>query len=100
MAKVQVKLPPHVAQMLNAKSSGWLVLEEETKDQTTVSSLLSSLIANYSGFRETVYNPEAGSLNEQIGVVLNEKLLTLDEISQTTLVENDSILILPLYYGG
>jgi hypothetical protein len=100
MAKVKVRLPPHIAQMLNAQSSGWLVLEEDVPDKTTLNNLLSSLVANYPGFRETVYNPDAGSLNDQIGVVLNEKLLTLDELSQTQLVENDHVLILPLYYGG
>jgi|WetSurMetagenome_2_1015567.scaffolds.fasta_scaffold573168_2 hypothetical protein len=100
MAKVRVRLPPHIAQILNANSSGWLVLERDITQKTTVSTLLASLVETCPGFRETVFNPDVGLVNEQIGVVLNEKLLTLEEISQTGLGENDSILLLPLYYGG
>lgn len=100
MAKVQVRLPPHIAQMLNPESSAWMVLEEEIQDRKTVSCLLASLVANYPGFRETVYNPDAGVINEQIGIVLNDRLLTFEEISDTILKENDSITIIPLYYGG
>ena len=100
MAKVEVRLPPHISNMLDGKSSGWLVLEEEIDESTTVINLLSTLVATYPGFRETVYNPEVGSINEQLGVVVNDKLLTYQQISQTRLAENDSILLLPLYYGG
>ena len=100
MAKVRVRLPPHIAQTLDSNSSGWLVLEREITEKATVSNLLASLVVNYPGFRETVFNPDVGLVNEQIGVVLNEKLLTLEEISQTGLGENDIILLLPLYYGG
>ncbi len=100
MPRVQVKLPPHIAQMLNSESSEWMVLEEEIKDRITVINLLASLVVNYPGFRETVYNPNAGVINEQIGVILNGRLLTFEEISQTVLRENDSITIIPLYYGG
>jgi len=100
MAKVKVKIPPHVAQMLKPDFSGWLVLEEELKDGMTVSHLLTSLVLTYPGFRETVYNPDAGVISDQIGVVLNDRLLTFHEISQTLLRGNDSITILPLYYGG
>jgi len=44
MAKVKVKIPPHVVQMLKPGLSGWLVLEEELKDGMTVSHLLGSLV--------------------------------------------------------
>jgi len=100
MAKVNVRIPPHVAVMLNAGSSGWLVIQEELKGRMTVSDLLFSLVLTYPGFRETVYNPDVGVVNEQIGIILNDKLLAFEEISRTMLKENDSITILPLYYGG
>jgi hypothetical protein len=100
MAKIRVRLPPHIAQMLDARSSGWLELEKEVKERTTINNLLTSLVADYPGFRETVYNPNAGVINDQIGVVLHDRLLTFEEISQTILQENDTITILPLYYGG
>ncbi len=100
MAKVQVRIPPHVAKMLDAGSSGWLVLEQELNKPLTVSDLLSSLVMSYPGFRETVYNPNVGVINDQVGLILNDRMLTFEEISQTVLRENDSITIVPLYYGG
>lgn len=100
MVKVMVRLPPHIAQMLNPKLSSWLELEEEVKDRTTVNNLLSYLVTNYPGFRETVYNPNAGEISDQIGVVLNDRLLTYRKITHTILKDNDVITIVPLYYGG
>ena len=100
MAKVQVRIPPHVAKMFDAGSSGWLVIEQELNKPLTVSDLLSSLVMTYPGFRESVYNPNAGVINDQIGLILNDRMLTFKEISKTTLKDNDSITIVPLYYGG
>ena len=100
MAKVQVRIPPHVAKMLDAGSSGWLLLEQELNKPLTVSDLLSSLVMTYPGFRESVYNPSAGVINDQIGLILNDRMLTFEELSKTTLKDEDSITIVPLYYGG
>lgn len=100
MAKVQVRLPSHIAKLIDAKSSSWLAFEKDIGENTTVRTLLSSLASTYPGFRETMYNPDVGLVNEQVGVVLNDRLLTFEEISQIKLSDSDTILLIPLYFGG
>ena len=86
--------------MLDAKASGWLTLEKEIEEDTTTSDLLSDLVATYPGFRQAVFNPDTGHLNDQMNVVLNDKPLTFLEVTQTKLIDGDTIVFLPIYYGG
>jgi molybdopterin converting factor small subunit len=81
-------------------SEGWVTVKRNVEDGATVAALLADLVATYPGFRESVYNPESGVVNEQIGVVLNGKLLTFSDISETRLSNNDEVLVQPIYSGG
>ncbi len=100
MIKIKLRLPSWIAAKLEVKSSGWLTLEKEVGEGSTIGDFLAGMVMTYSGFRETVYNPDAGLVNEQINVVLNDRLLTFQEISQVKLSDGDIIALLPLYYGG
>ncbi len=80
--------------------TGWSGIEREVADGTTVLELLSDLAAAYPEFRESVFNPDVGTLNEQIGVVLNDVLLTFEEVNHTRLVDEDIVTLLPIYSGG
>ncbi len=100
MGRVRLKLPSWVAAMLDAKAPGWLTLEKEIEEDATISDLLTSLVATCPGFRQAVFNPDTGHLNDQINVVLNDKLLTFQEMTQTKLRDGDTIVLVPIYYGG
>ncbi len=100
MGRVRLKLPSWIATMLDEKASDWLTLEKEIEEDATISDLLTSLVATYPGFRQAVFNPDTGHLNDQINVVLNDKLLTFQEVTQTKLRDGDTIVLVPIYYGG
>lgn len=100
MAKIKLRLPSWIAAKLEVKSSGWLTLEKEVGEGSTISDFLVGMVMTYPGFREAVYNPDAGLVNEQINVVLNDRLLTFREISRAKLIDGDTIVLLPIYYGG
>jgi molybdopterin converting factor small subunit len=100
VAKVRIRLPSHIARMLEPGTSGWLELEKEVGAETTVSELLSGLVLTHPGFRQWVFNPDVGVVNEQVNVVLNDELLTFAEISQTRLADGDTLGLLPIYSGG
>jgi molybdopterin converting factor small subunit len=100
MARVRMRLPSHIAKMLDPENSGWLELEKEIGDETTVSEFLSGLVLTHPGFRQWVFNPDVGVVNEQVNVVLNDELLTFAEISQTRLADGDTLSLLPIYSGG
>jgi hypothetical protein len=76
MAKVKLKVPSWIAAKLGFDCTGWFTLEQEVKEGASVADFLTAAAASYPGFREAVYNPDAGSVTEQISLVLNERLLT------------------------
>ena len=100
MPKVRLELQPWIAAKLGAKSTGWLTLEQEVVEDTTINDFLTTMIESYPNFRELIYNPDTGIVTEQINFVLNDRLLTFQEISETRLTDGDIILIIPLYTGG
>jgi molybdopterin converting factor small subunit len=100
MYKVELKLPSWVATSLDPKADGWLTVDKEVAPGTTVGRLLEEIAASSKDFRETVYNPAVGLVSEQINVLLNNTLLSYQEITQTKLNNGDSLLLLPVYFGG
>ena len=100
MHKVALKLPSWIAARLDANSSGWLTLEKEVAEGTTINDFLMGMVVAYPGFREAVYNPDTGLPTEQVNFVLNGRLLNFREMSQIILTDGDTIVLIPLYYGG
>jgi molybdopterin converting factor small subunit len=100
VVSVVASFPSFVFGTGTGKAGSQVELRKDLPDGTTVIRLLSDLVTGYPGFREAVFNPESGTVNEQIGVILNDTLLTFAEITETTLKEGDSLTILPIYAGG
>ena len=100
MPKVTLELPSWIAAKLEAKSSGRLTLEKEITEGTTINDFLMDMVVAYPGFREAVYNPDTGLPTEQVNFVLNGRLLTFQDMSQIKLTDRDTIILIPLYFGG
>jgi len=100
MPKVTLKLPSWIAAKLDMNSSGWLTLEKEVAESTTINDFLLGMVAAYPGFREAVYNPDTGLPIEQLNFVLNNRLLTYREMSEIKLSNGDTVILIPLYTGG
>ena len=100
MSKVQLKLPPFFASMLNEPGTDWLIIENEIEDGTTIGDLLEGLASSYPGFRKVVFNPDAGEVSEQVLVVLNDELLQEPDVSESKLNDGDRVILLHVYTGG
>jgi len=100
LGKVQIKLPPWMANLMNAGDTEWFTLEKEIKEGTTVGELLTELARNHAGFRTAVFNPDAGSFSDQLVVVLNDSLLPQSEAAGVRLSPGDNIMLLQVYSGG
>ncbi len=100
MSKVQLKIPPFLASMLNAQSSDWLIIENEIEEGATIGDLLVDFACSHTGFRKVLFNPDAGEVSEQVLVILNGSLLQEPEVAETELNDGDSITLLPVYSGG
>ena len=100
MPRVKLKLPSWIATIIEAKASGWLTVEKDVADGTTINDVLIDFITTYPGFREAVFNPDSGLPTEQLNFVLNSRLLTYQEVLHTKLSDGDTVVLIPIYFGG
>ncbi len=100
MIEVSIMLPSFVFRMSSYATGKWIESTRELGGTATVADVLADLVATHPGFRDAVYDPECGAVNDEIGVVLNGELLTFDEISGKKLSDGDIVQVQPAYSGG
>jgi molybdopterin converting factor small subunit len=100
LGKVQLKIPPFFAYIMESSTSDWFVLEREIGKETTICNLLTDIAISNSEFREVVFNPDTGIISDQINIILNQKLLNFPRGMDTKLRDGDVVTLLPLYSGG
>jgi len=100
MIKIKLRLSSWVAAKLGDEHSGWLTLEKEVGEGSTISDLLAEIVMTYPGLREAVYSPDTGLVDKRINVALNDYFLNFREISQVKLSDGDTIFLFPSHWGG
>ena len=100
MIKIKLRLSSWVAAKLGDENSGWLTLEEEVGEGSTISDLLVGIVMTYPGLREAVYSPDTGLVDKRINVALNDLFLNSREISQVKLSDGDTVFLFPSHWGG
>ena len=100
MIKIKLRLSSWVAAKLGDEHSGWLTLEKEVGEGSTISDLLVGIVMTYPGLCEAVYSPDTGLLDERINVALNDHALNSREISRVKLSDGDTIMLFPSHWGG
>ncbi len=100
MGKVQLKIPPWIASLLNKQSSDWFILEQEIGEGATIGGLLAALTFSNADFRKVVFNPDIGKVSDQLMVLLNDNLLQDSDVEEVGLSDGDSVTLLPVYAGG
>jgi molybdopterin converting factor small subunit len=97
--KVQLRITPSISSILNAEG-GWLTFEREIRAESTIGDFLADLAISYPDFKNIVFNPDTGRINDLIQVVVNDTLIHLPEGSETTLKDGDKVVLVPVYTGG
>ena len=100
MIKIKLRLSSWIAAKLEGEHSGWLTLEKEVGEGSTIRDLLVGIVMTYPGLRKAVYSPDTGLVNERINVALNDHLLTSHEVLGAKLSDGDTIILLPSSWGG
>ena len=100
MGKVQIKIPPFFAYIMDPGASDWFVLEREIGKETTICDLLTDIALSNSEFRAAVFNPAEGTVSDRINIVLNQKLLNFPSEMDTKLSDGDVVTLLPMYSGS
>ena len=100
MIKIKLRLSSWVTAKLGVEHSGWLTLEKEVKESSTISDLLSGLVTTYPGLGAVVDSPDTGVVDMRINVALNDRLLDSREILRRKLSDGDTVFLFPSSWGG
>ena len=100
MIKIKLRLSSWVAAKLGDEHSGWLTLEKEVGEGSSISDLLGGIVMTYPGLRGAVYNPGTEMVDERINVALNDQFLNSRDMSQVKLNDGDTIMLFPSHWGG
>ena len=99
MIKIKLRLSSWVAAKLGEEHSGWLTLEKEITEGSSISDLLAGIATTYPGLRESVFNPDTGRVDERINVALNDQVLNSRDMSQVKLNDGDTIMVVHSHWG-
>lgn len=86
--------------MMEPRGSGSLVLYKKLGEGATIGKLLEELAAAYPNFRTAVFNPDMGTVADQVVVVLNDALVQRDDPTEIELKDGDRVMLLPQFAGG
>jgi molybdopterin converting factor small subunit len=100
MIKIKLRLSSWVAAKLGDEDSGWLTIEKEVREGTSIGDLLAGIVKTFPGLGESVFSPETGLMDERINIALNDHLLNSREISRIKLSDGDTVFLFPLHWGG
>ena len=100
MGRVQLKITPSLATILNKHGADWLTFEKEVREGTTIGDLLEDYVASHDDFHKVVLDPDTGKITDQINIVLNDSLIPLPDALKTRLADGDIVILLPVYAGG
>ncbi len=100
MSKIQLKISPPLASVLNAEPSGWISAERELSKEATMKDLLAEMAPHFENFRNLVFDPATSEVNEEVTFFLNDKLLAFPGILETVLQDGDRVMLALIFAGG
>ena len=100
MGKVQLKITPSFASILDAQSSDWLIVEKEIGEGATIGDLLTDLAPGYDNFHDMVFNPNTGEISDRVMIILNDSLLQFPDVTKAKLKNGDSVMLAVVFPGG
>ena len=100
MSKIQLKIAPVLASVLNAEPSGWVSIEKELTEGVILKDILAEIAPDFEDFRNLVFDPATSELNEEVTFFLNDKLLTFPGVLETVLQDVDRVMLVLIFCGG
>jgi molybdopterin converting factor small subunit len=99
---VQVEIYPWLSQRLGGddQASGILKWQVDMAERSSVGDLLARLALDHDDFRRFAFDPESRTINAELVVVINDRLLDLAGGLDAPMREGDRIAIIQALAGG
>jgi sulfur carrier protein ThiS len=100
LARVELHVYPPFSYKMSPKKVGALVLEQQIRQGETVGGLLARLDqGDHEAWRD-IFDAQTGQMQPVIMTIMNGKLLSRSEASQTPLSDGDQLAFRIVYSGG
>ncbi len=100
MGKVKVTIPLWVATSWRLKTPNGFTWEKAVNGTATIGELLTDLVSLYPELRKLVFDPDSGEVNNGVNLFLNNTYLPHPDEPKAKLKDGDTVLILPVHWGG
>ncbi len=89
-----------ISGLLGEESSLGNIVKQEVKSPTTLGGFFAGLAEKYPEFRKYVLDPSTGVMNDEVVIILNNKLVQYSDAKDTPLSDQDTITLSPVLVGG
>jgi hypothetical protein len=99
---VTVKLQTYswIASTVGAEDQLDSLIEKKTRAGSTLAEFFTALADACPRFRDFVYNPAESSMNDEVVIILNNKLIQFNTNRDTVINDQDTIILSPVLVGG
>ena len=100
MGMVHFEASPSLAGVLDREGTGWITIDEEVGQDSTLGDLLRRFAYRYPNFRKGIFDPDIGELSTAVMIVLNGNILEFEDMTPVKIKDGDTVILLPVFAGG
>lgn len=89
-----------ISGLLGEESSQGNIAKREIKSGATLGEFFTSLAEKHPDFRKFVLDPSTGVMNDEVVIILNNKLVQYSDAKGTVMQDQDTITLSPVLVGG
>jgi molybdopterin converting factor small subunit len=97
---IQLQLYAWIASSIGEEDRAGQIIEKKIWSGATLAEFLTDLAKKHTGFGEFVFDPETGSMNDEVVIILNNKMIQYSQVKDTVLKDQDTITFSPVLVGG
>jgi sulfur carrier protein ThiS len=75
-------------------------IKRQVKPGTTLAGLFTELANEHDKFRDFVFNPADCSMNDEVVMIVNNKLVQFSDAKDSVMQDQDTITLSPVLVGG
>jgi molybdopterin converting factor small subunit len=100
LVTVKLQLYSWIASTVGEEDSSDSLVEKKIKAGSTLGDFFTGLAETFPRFRDFVYNSTDGSMNDEVVIIMNNKLVQFNSSRNTVINDQDIISLSPVLVGG
>jgi molybdopterin converting factor small subunit len=97
---IKMQLYSWISSTIGEENNAESLVEKKIKAGSTLADFFAGLAETFPRFHDFVYNPDDGSVNDEVVIILNNKLVQFSSSRNTVMQDQDTITLSPVLVGG